>query len=74
LTPWLGEDGWTKLTGTVGTTATTFAHNLATTPTAVLLTVTGTVAGVMRVTARDAVNITVISTLASTTFEALCIK
>ena len=60
----------TKITGTVGTTATNFAHSLQTTPNIVLLTVTGTVAGVIRVTARDATNITVVSTLASTTFEA----
>ena len=61
----------TKVSGTVGTTATAFAHGLGTTPNIVLLTVTGTVAGVIRVVSRDATNITVVSTLASTTFEAL---
>lgn len=65
---------YSKVTGTVGTTATAFAHGLATTPNFVLLTVIGTVAGVIRTTARDVTNITVVSTLASTTFEALCIE
>ena len=65
--------GYNVLSGTVGTTATAFAHNLGTVPGFVILTVTGTVAGVVRVTAKDATNITVVSTLAATTFEALCI-
>jgi len=65
--------GFNVVKGTVGTTATAFAHNLGTVPAFVILTVDGTVAGVMRVTAKDATNITVVSTLAATTFEALCI-
>ena len=60
-----------QLVGTVGTTATTFAHGLGTTPGWVVLVGTSaTVAGVLRVTARDQTNITVISSVAATPFEA----
>ena len=59
--------------GTVGTTATNFAHNCGTQPRFVILTVRGTVAGVMRMTALDVTNITVVSTLASTTFDWLTV-
>ena len=60
-----------KLIGTVGTTATTFAHGLGTTPDwAIIVGTSATVAGVLRVTARDQTNITVISSVAATPFEA----
>ena len=59
-----------KLSGTVGTTATAFAHGLGTIPEWTLFIATGTVAGVLRRTALDQTNLTLVSTLANTTFEA----
>jgi len=61
--------------GTVGTTPTAFPHDLrGGAPRLVMLSVNGAVAGVIRCTTRDATTITVVSTLASTTFEALVIQ
>jgi hypothetical protein len=69
--PYLSAKKYVKLSATVGTTNVNLAHGLGTVPDLVLLTVTGTVAGVVRQVSKDATNIVLVSTLASTTIEAL---
>ena len=62
---------YVKLSATVGTTNVNVAHGLGTVPDIVLITVTGTVAGVVRQVSKDGTNIVLVSTLASTTVEIL---
>ena len=62
---------YVKLSATVGTTNVNVAHGLGTVPDIVLITVTGTVAGVVRVVSKDGTNVVLVSTLASTTVEIL---
>ena len=70
--PYLGK--YAKLSATIGTTNVNVAHGLGTVPDIVLLTVTGTVAGVVRQVSKDGTNVTVVSTLASTTVEILAFE
>ena len=67
--PYLTNKKYVKLSATVGTTNVNVAHGLGTIPDVVLLTVTGTVAGVIRQVSKDGTNVTVVSTLANTTVE-----
>ena len=69
LMPYLTNKKYVKLSATVGTTNVNVAHGLGTIPDVVLLTVTGTVAGVIRQVSKDGTNVTVVSTLANTTVE-----
>jgi len=64
---------YSKQIATVGTTNVNVPHYLSTTPDFVILTVTGTVAGVVRAVSRDATNVVVVSTLANTVVEIVAV-
>ena len=68
---WAQGRKYVKLSATVGTTNVNVAHGLGTIPDLVLITVTGTVAGVVRQVSKDATYVVLVSTLASTTVEVL---
>lgn len=72
--PYLGTKQYMKLSATVGTTNVNVAHGLGTIPDLIFLTVTGAVAGVVRVVSRDGTNVVLVSTLASTTVEILAFE
>ena len=63
-----------KLSGTIGTTNTNVAHGLGSVPDLVFMIVTGSVAGVVRLVSKDATNLVIISTRASTTIEAIAFE
>ena len=69
--PYLGTKKYVKLSATVGTSNVNVAHGLGTIPDLVLITVTGTVAGVVRQVSKDGTNVVLVSTLASTTVEVI---
>lgn len=70
--PYLGK--YNKLSATVGTTNVNVAHGLGTIPSVVILTVTGTVAGVVRQVSKDGTNVVLVSTLASTPVEVIAFE
>lgn len=71
---WATNRKYVKLSATVGTTNVNVAHGLGTIPDLVLITVTGTVAGVVRQVSKDGTNVVLVSTLASTTVEVIAFE
>lgn len=72
--PYIDQKKYVKLTGTIAVSNTNIAHGLGTVPDLVFVLVTGSVAGVVRLVSKDGTNLTLISTIASTTVEVVAFE